>query len=769
MKPFQPVDGDLRGFQMIEASAGCGKTYTITTLFLRLAVEAEIDPEEILVVTFTDAAASELKDRIRSRIEAVLGENQPAEAEDNVVRRLSSIRGNRLKSLLRQALRKMDRAAVSTIHGFCRRVLSEQAFESGTSFDAELVTDKDALFEEAACDYYARITASVSPLMLEYLEHTKVKPETFKSVLNTVLRAGRIRVLPPVGEMTDPSALLDSARSDLRAALLEDFEGILSFFLEYPDLNHRSYSRRYVPEWLRKLKAAAELEVPDLSIFELAQRFSTGALTEKMSNGAEPPRHPLIDAADRLMHVEHQLVENVVQLKRRFVDEAEQTLDAFKREREIQTFDDLMRGLHKALEGPRRDALVEALRSKYKAVLIDEFQDTDSVQFEIFHTLFGGEDEMPFFAIGDPKQAIYGFRGGDIYTYLRAAAEAGDRRYTLGVNYRSDPSMIQAVNGAFGRLENPFSFEEIGFEATSHRPDATDAFDVGATQGALSLQFVGRENFGLPPDKPLSAEFAETILPGAVAASIEQLLSEIDARSRPVAPSRIAVLVRSNSQAASMRDALASRGIDAVLLKDQSVFDTPEAESFGRLLKAVYQPSRLTAVRAALVTPLLGLTARDIAGLGDDPAATDLWAGRFSAWRKTWMDSGIYKMFQEVSDCAVDGVSIAARVLALPDGERAMTNYRHLAELIGRRRTEGGMTEAGLLKWYERRCIEVKEKPGGDEEALRLESDREAVRVLTMHKSKGLEFDIVFCPYLWSSAEGGGSRRPSSGVSRPGC
>ena len=756
MKPFQPVDGELRGFQMIEASAGCGKTYTITSLFLRLALEAEIDPEEILVVTFTEAAASELKERIRSRIEAVFAENQAAEADDAVVRRLADLRGNRLKSLLRQALRKMDRAAISTIHGFCRRVLSEQAFESGTSFDAELVTDKDALFEEAASDYFARITASASPLMLEYLEHAKIKPESFKGVLNTVLRAGRIRVLPPKGEITNPSADFESVLKEIQSIFHKDYEGVQTFFLKCPELRHQSYSQKNVPKWLRDLRTAAESAAPDLSIFEAARRFSTAFMSERTKEGAEPPEHPLRDAADRLMNVEQRLIENVVQLKRRFADEAEQTLDVLKREREIQTFDDLMRGLHNALEGSRRDALVQALRGKYKAVLIDEFQDTDSVQFEIFHTLFGGEGEIPFFAIGDPKQAIYGFRGGDIYTYLRAAAEAGERRYTLGVNYRSDPAMIQGVNGVFGRLDNPFLFDKIGFEATTYRPGATDAFVSGPAQGALALQFVGREDFGMVPDKPLSADFADTILPGAVAGNIEQLLSTFDAYSRPITPSRIAVLVRSNSQATNMRDALALRGIDAVLLKDQSVFETPEAESFGRLLKAVYQPSRLTAVRAALATPLLGLTAREIADLLDDPSIMDAWAGRFSAWRKTWMDSGIYKMFQEVSDCAVDGVSIEARMLTLPEGERAMTNYRHLAELIGRRRTEAGMTESGLLKWYERRCIEAKDRPGGDEEALRLESDREAIRVLTMHKSKGLEFDIVFCPYLWSSAEAGG-------------
>lgn len=756
MKNLDPVSHDLSGFQIIEASAGCGKTYTITSIVLRLLVENGIDIETILLVTFTDAAAAELKNRIRARIKDMIEimEGEEETTDPLACHFLSSYGTDAIKSL-RRALSRLDRASISTIHGFCRRVLSEQAFESGVSFDASLTTEKDALFEEIACDLYANMTAAASPLLLEFFEEKKFGPDTLVSLMKTLFRTRELRILPPLRDIENPAPRYAEAYSSARKVLCAKRAEVETLLLTYPGLNRRSYRKDYVPKWLGQLTNFFSAARPRMDLPKAAEKFTGGVLAEQMKDGAPRPQHALFDAIDELTAARALFGEAFVQLKRRFIQDAYQVAAKFKEEREIQTFDDLLHSVQSALRGPSAEALIRSLQKKYKAVLIDEFQDTDTVQFEIFSKLFGGL-EMPFFAIGDPKQSIYAFRGGDIYTYLDAVRTAGNKRATLSTNYRSDPAMIRAVNAVFSRTTNPFLFDEIQFAPVSGRPEVADAFTTTGARGAMALRFVTRALAAVPEDKPIPMEFAGEPLAALIAADIQQELGTFDDEGRVISSGRIAVLTRTNTQAAQIRDALEARGVSAVLLKDRSVFSTNEALDLLCLLRAVNEPAKIEAVRTAIAMRLFNLSAADIFGSTQDASSLDPWMARFAMWREMLSRFGIFKMFQSILALDLDGESLGAQMLSKADGERVMTNFRHLMELASVEQARTTATVFGLVQWLERRVSMTRDgETPAEETELRLDRDRDCVRLLTMHKSKGLEFDIVYCPYLWASGEGG--------------
>ncbi|MEJ2158144.1 MAG: UvrD-helicase domain-containing protein, partial [Desulfobacteraceae bacterium] len=386
-----------------------------------------------------------------------------------------------------------------------------------------------------------------------------------------------------------------------------------------------------------------------------------------------------------------------------------------------------------ALRGGQGAALVRAVEGQYRAALVDEFQDTDKVQYEIFQRLFD-RPPMMLFMIGDPKQAIYSFRGADLFSYLKAAQDA-DRSATLTRNWRSTPSLVESVNLLFESHPYPFGFEQIQFHpATAARPGASPV------PFPLTIWYLTRTN-GKAPSKPLNQSDAVGTIAEAVAEEVVRLLITPQERT---APRQIAVLTRTHAQSQIIKHALSKKRVPAVLHSAGSVFDTGQADGLLRVLEAVADPHDPGKVRAALAQDMFGWQAGDFhdAMNGGDERWRKRWASFYHDYR-IWLQRGIYPMLRSL----MARERVRSRMLSRPDGERALTNLLHLAELLHEAESEHGLGPEGVVNWLVEQRQSAQE---GDERQLRLESDADAVRIITMHKSKGLQFDVVFCPFTWS-------------------
>ncbi len=757
MRRLDPLHVPLRGRHLIEAGAGTGKTYTITSLVLRLIAERGIPVSDILVVTFTEAATAELKDRIRERLRNAEEAIVEGRSDDPLYRQLidTDRRGARLR--IHRALQDFDSAAVSTIHGFLNRVLSAHAFESGVSFDPVLLTDTAPLLREVAHEFFANEVYPASDLFVDFIDYARFTPDHLRELLAVISRRPEIVVLPETLEVDDPSEAFNEAFFAAKGAWATDRDALLDLLMSDDRLTHRSFNRRNVPRWGDALTRYLNHESPLLfGDTDNVQRFSTEQIRSQTKENEAPPTHPLFDACEGLLACVGLFERRLIALKRRFAATAVPRLQQKKREANLFTYDDMLTRMRDALHGPRREALTRAVRNRYTAVLIDEFQDTDPVQYRIFDRIYRDTDASLFF-IGDPKQSIYAFRGADIFTYFSAATSVRDNAHTLNTNWRSGPRMITAINALFRRVPRPFYYEGIAYSPVSPPDSATD--ELAGDEAPFDIRFVPRHGGALVPgEEPLTVSQAEELIPRLVAEDMARLLQRLRLRGRPLRPAEAAILVRTNDQARTIQAALKQRGIPGVVWGASSVFESKEASMMATVLAAIETPSNPGRLRALLSTELIGLTAREIAAIMDPkthPDALDGWTERLCSWRERFDNLGAIRLLQGILDLAVSrDDTVATRLLRGERGERAMTNLRHLAELMNAKRVKDHLSINRLLEWFMEQCGGSLNGPAAEDAELELESDEEAVRIITVHKAKGLEFELVYCPYLWKGLKG---------------
>ena len=753
MQRLDPLYIPLAGFNLIEASAGTGKTHTITELYARLVVEAGIPVSHILVVTYTNAATKELRDRIRARlsdIRVAFLRGRAAE-HDVLATRLLDLSPDREIAIRRlsNAVRGFDEAAIFTIHGFCKRALGDNAFESGLSFETELMADTGDLLQEIVEDFWRREFYAGSPLVVQYFLDERSSPEKLLAQIERYLGKPYLRVIAPGGETDGPTLehAFVAAFQQARALWLRDRAGIEDLLLNSKALNGNAYRKNSIPGWLEAMDSYLTAETPKLVLFDKFAQFTTTKLQASANKGKTAPEHPFFDACETLQTACVALVDYCRhQIPVKLLAWCNTELIVRKRRQQVQSYDDLLLDLHAALRHPQQGAaLVETLRRRYAAALIDEFQDTDPVQYAIFRDIYT-DSGKPVFLVGDPKQAIYSFRGADIFAYLAARHDTVDsKRHTLDVNWRSDPRLLTALNAVFGAVgDRPFLFDGIPF----HPAIPAD----GKQRESLTIQ--GR------PEPPLQVWLLESDGERAVdkgaashkaaratAAEIARLLN-LGARDqarigdRPLAGGDIAVLVRSHWQGRLIRGELLRLGVPSVQHADDSVFVADEALQLEWLLAAVAEPGDEGRVRTALASDLFGLSGEDLQQLREAEQSWTEWLEKFQDYRQLWREHGFMRFFR----AWLSNEEVPQRLLAFRDGERRLTNLLHLAELLHvAGRTHPGM--AGLLKWLgDRRRAPANRD---EEQQLRLESDENLVRIVTVHKSKGLEYEVVFCPFLW--------------------
>jgi exodeoxyribonuclease V beta subunit len=750
---------ELDGTRLIEASAGTGKTWSLSGLYLRLLLERELPVPQILVVTFTNAAVAELRERIRSRIAEMLEWLRGAGTEGGdpfvptLLKQLRQRPGWDDKSArdrLEQALQGFDEAAILTIHGFCQRALAEAPFSTGMPLQLSLLSDDSALRQQVVNDFWRQhIAAADLPLgVAALLLQRGDTPQRLDELLKRRLAKPLAHCLWPDAQPPVDGSAREQAFTAARQCWLAEHADIEAAVREaLGRLNGSSYKPETLDEACRSWhRLCAQTELPQsLEPFPRLKLLAASTLQPKKGQ-APPAPHRFYALAQALLDADaawQQAAELArLALLRTLLDQGPDALRAAKRTQRVLGFDDMLLNLHERLQGEGGDALAARLRGRFGAALIDEFQDTDPLQYAIFRRLFHGSD-APLMLVGDPKQAIYSFRGADLPTYLEARRDAR-AEYSLEDNQRSSGALIEALNALFGAQSNAFMIPQLAYRPVSEgvktKPPLHE--DGAAPRAALQLWQLPRD----ADDQPLPMAEARRLALQACAAEIARLLAAAQAGrvrlgERALRGGDIAVLVRSHAQGAAMRRALAALGVASVELSQASVFDSPDAADLERLLAAVLEPQREPLLRAALATEAMGLDAAQIDALAGDEAALLALVMRFAGYRDTWLQRGVGRMLREW----MRAEGVAERLLSRPEGERRLTNLRHLAELLHEAAAEHPTPDA-LLRWLQAQRADPRQD---DAAQLRLESDRNLVQVVTVHKSKGLEYALVFCPLLF--------------------
>jgi len=757
MQVLDSNDIELNGTHLIEASAGTGKTYTITTLVLRLLVEAGLPIDAICVVTFTEAATAELRDRIRTRIKAVLdglsGRPGPDDAFLSACAALPAGEQERCRRRLQQALSCFDEAAIYTIHGFCRRLLCDFAYESGMQFDTELVTAQGQLVQETVDDFWRRKAGNISPLLSAWLLEKKIDPDALVKLAAQVLGNPLMRVVPAAEPVDTAGPESSFAAAFQAAAQLWSSHGsdVKNLLLTSESLHKSTYKPASIEAWADELDVFFSASAPPGLPPEALEKFSAETLEKKCKKNSSAPQHPFFEAARDLCQAAEALCASydahILYLKTALCACVRGDITRRKHVDNIQFFDDLLLGVHASLQGPGGPAFAQRVRDRFQAVLIDEFQDTDQLQYEIFKSIFGHPETALFF-IGDPKQAIYSFRSADVFTYLAAAKDAGTQQ-TLTTNWRSTPGLIRALELLFARHASAFVLDRIPFVPVHPADTARAPLMIGGT-GAAALQVrlldCGKER----NDKKgaLLTPQARRAICDDMAREIASLLDgSATLDGRVVEPADIAVLVRTHSQARMVQTALRALGIACIVQNSGNVFASPEASDMALVLAGVAAPENARMVRSALATRLLGCTAAQLQGLDEDGARWLSELERFVRFNRLWRADGFSAMLRRV----LFEYNVLSRLAGLPGGERSITNVLHLAELLQERSTRAGSGMWELQRWFARQLSQ--QEDDSDAFLLRLESDLRAVRIMTMFKSKGLEFEIVFCPFTWAGSK----------------
>ena len=799
VKILDPLTFPLTGHALIEASAGTGKTFTLAFLYLRLIIQhgqadafiRPLSPPEILVVTFTNAATAELRDRIRARLVEAADLFQGQSSDDALLNALKDQtpvdQHPRVARQLTLAAQWMDEASISTIHAWCYRMLKEHAFESGHGFDPNLETHEQEWQKQASEDYWR-------------CEYSGLELDALKQVLAC---------------WKSPDALVSKVRHYLdKLDYLDLFKGSVSELIQAFNLHHTQILTKIKAEWkaqdyvgqltrlfdheaalksfdLRKLNSGHRQSVleklstwVDDPLLDNPGCFSGKSWLRMSSDGVEeiwkdkpksPAKHPACLALTELKHQLDQLPELQPALLSHAAFSIAHRIEQSKRQSNSLSQNDLLLRLDQALSSEQGHLLAARIRQQFPVALVDEFQDTDPVQYRIFRRIYleRQSDDSPdqqsaqafarhcdtgFFMIGDPKQAIYAFRGADIYTYLQARQDSAGNHYTLATNFRSSPDLIASINQLFSlgdqREKGAFLFKStytnpVPFIPVKAGKKKLQGLQVkGQAVSALQGWLINQE------DKKLTKAQTQESLAQATACHIADLLTlaqqghavipdeEQPERWRALEPFDFAVLVNSFNEANLVRRALQRVGVSSVYLSDRSsVFTSWIASELLELMRATADPMNERRIGSALASPLLRLTIKELEQIHKDELLWETYAGRFVEYQALWQKQGVLPLIYRW----IQDFHLAQGVGSRDQGERELTDLLHLGELLHQAAThlDG---ELALIRFLEESILDPDDN--AEAQQLRLETDGQLVRVVTIHKSKGLEYPLVFLPFI---------------------
>jgi exodeoxyribonuclease V beta subunit len=776
----------LHGSRLIEASAGTGKTWTIAALYLRLVLghgaddgfERALLPSEILVMTFTRAATRELSNRVRERlVEAAEFFRAESAPDDPYLRDLAAAYpGHGARQLaahrLMLAAETMDEAAIFTIDAWCQRMLREHAFDSGSLFDEELVSDEQALFDDAVHDYWRQnvypLGAEALGALLECWPDVSVLKQTVRELVRRVHLLGAVpgETLAALIGRVEQVRLAELAQ--LKLGWSERADAMERWIAQQRALAPKCFNGNKLRadslhKWFGALRSWAGAPEQLMPVMTDAgwHRLTPDGIGDAFSRDFSCAIPDCFDATTDLWEALKAIEPLSHALYRHGALNIAQRMDELKRRNGQFGFADMLERLKVALEGANGEALRKRIATQYPIAMVDEFQDTSRDQYRIFDLLYrvaANERAHGLFLIGDPKQSIYGFRGADIHSYLDARGATAGRHYQLGTNYRSTTALVAAVNQLFLHAEgtsaapgfpagafrfrkhgvNPLPFEAVGAQGRSQQ-----LVDADGACPALTIGFTERDDLKADDYRQFCAHHCAEHIVGLL--NDAQAGFQDGAIFKRLMPADIAVLVRDRREASAIRRALAQRRIASVYLSDKdSVIDSEEAADVLRWLHALANPLDGALARTAFATRTAGLTLAELARLSSDELEWEQRVEQLKALHLIWQRQGVLAMLRRF----IHELKLPSALLRQAGGERRLTNLLHLAELLqaASSQLDG---EAALIRWFAEQVAGL--GAGGDERVLRLESDAELVKVVTVHKSKGLEYPLVYLPFAVSA------------------
>ena len=803
MKPLDLMTFPLDSLSLIEASAGTGKTYALANLYLRYLLEEKFSVEQILVVTFTEAATQELRDRIRARI-IELGDlfdyvslnvdgdlcagDLLSNESDSILKALVAgsrdLSADRLR--LRIAERQMDQAEIHTIHGFCQRLLREHAIESQVPLSQTLIEDLQPLMLQVTEDFWRKEILSMPDTHINFVTSCWREPSDLLQATRPLLNRRPECIIPSLLEgglgawqqqLTDAFAVIEAIKLHTQEVIDDLIACVASSQLKA--LKNKLRWLEQIRHWA--LDSSPSLVLPSTSSKpNLLVEFTRSKIISETKAKATPPEHAYFD------YLENMLQQTPDLLKESFLVQTfgilQENVQRLKQEQQAFGFDDLILHVAKAVVSDKtivpdsNEPNVElnkepadlarfarTVRARYQCALIDEFQDTDKAQYQIFSHLFGpaaNAEASRLVLIGDPKQAIYAFRGGDIATYLKAKAEVTAHPrghvFTMDTNWRSSPAMVAAVNGIFSQSANPFMASAIPFlpvHAAKPVPDEVWGAALRIAQVPVESDGKGDEKSGLNKEAINDALAAICVREVQSLLSLNQAQNKSEGNSLGLKSSDIAILVRSGAEAEFIKQRLAYGGVRASYEGRLSIFETVEAHAVLLLLQAVAEPSNEFAIKRCLTELLFGFDDREFETMLSSPAHLTKIMTVFQLLHAQWLRSGVLAMIRlalqelkvlehwQQAKFEISGAQL--------DWERSLSNVNQLAELLQlqSRKYRG---HHALIHWL-RSSVQTGQSGVDDESRLRLESDEQLVRITTIHKSKGLEYPVVFLPFLYSA------------------
>lgn len=766
------------GASLIEASAGTGKTFSIAMLVTRLVVEKAIPIDQILVVTFTKAATEELKERIRARLlearnhlqEHALDSKSDSKSDSNSnlepdpfltqwcqqIERgtpltndysnseVSGEQDNRSIALKRiaMALADIDQAAIFTIHSFCQRILLEYPLESGQSFSGELSTNIDAQRDQVLQDFWRNLVyekpANETAVLVNAIDQIAID----SSASNVFYSRLKQRLGPQLAKLgyllqqLDAHSHIENAEQSLDELVQQSLltQQKIDDFFDTLEPNLGEFIRAAEDNgWLNKnqinttkTRYQERFNHPQ-EFFDKLPGAVLKAHKSKLDNVIDLANLPAGLFAQQQKLQKQLPLAIIQQLMAFYFDALNQQLDT----ENALSFDDLIQRLAQALTQADKSAfLVQQIQARFQAAFIDEFQDTDLQQWKIFSTLFANSHTY-LYLIGDPKQAIYKFRGADIYAYLQAK-KACEYHYTLDTNWRSVPNLVEAVNHLFERQDDPFltaDLQEIG-DFPFHRVNA-------GKEDNQDLEVCHLWEMPPSPEKKAwNAEPAQTLIRENILAHISRQLQN------GAQPKEFAVLVRGNKTAALYQTEFLKLGIPAVINSKESVYQSEQALELLSVMQALHEPADIRKAKQALATRWFGFSAQQLLQAVESDTL-EVWLDSLFEHHKTWQQKG----FMAAIYGLLDEWQVRQHLAMHPMGERNITNIFHLVELLQKAALQEHLNMTKTLQLLE---SHTQKPPAGDDEILRLETDEEALQIVTLHSSKGLQYKYVYCPDLWA-------------------
>lgn len=772
---LNPLTIPSSGTHLIEASAGTGKTWSIAALYARLVILERIDVTQILVVTFTKAATAELKNRLRDRLDdALLALQQTPNAAKNLDQLNQQCSDDFLFQLLQQALQQdtqerlqlrlkaaishFDHAAIFTIHGFCQRVLRDFAFYCEMPFQLELDENPNPTYRLNTAQDFWRKEVAQQPENAALVYRHKLTPQDVANHLSNFLARPTLHTRQP-----EPSIL-----ANVKQTFMETWQNLslklpeieTAFWQQHPQLNGNSFQAKTLANRFEQLKIFsgspddASSLVMTLSNSNGICYFDANFLNEKTKKGKSlnPDDVAKISQLNTLFQAaqnwENAQSNHLIQLQLNLLQYLRTQHEQRKKEQPERSFDDMLLDLYQALQDDKTHArtLAKMLASNWRIALIDEFQDTDPLQYAIFQRTFGiaaknasGNEPQALFMVGDPKQAIYSFRGADIFAYLQAA-DGVQQRHTLNTNHRSYAKLINSISALFKNRSQPFALDKIAY-TDIQAADKNQQSRLVPQQASFVVRYL--EN-ALPEhqDKQRgAAQYCAQEIANLLHS--EQKILDKQGQAKAIEAGQIAVLVRNHYQGKLMQNALKNQNIQSVLLGRDSVFAQEEALSLLSLMNFILQPLNHSFLTYVLSGCLFDYSADDLAQMQHNDALLQ-WTDLATQSLQTWQKHGIYAALQTIFT-----THQVEQNLLKQRRERTLTNLYQLLELLANAEQQINNPSA-LLQWLQTQIQAAQNNNNQPENSiLRLESDENLVKIVTMHASKGLQYPIVFCPFAF--------------------